>query len=70
MFQSSKHQKIFTIHLVETDDGHVRVISDYSGKGDHVLSLGVEILDSLAAIQPYTEGYLGFSPAIRTDAEH
>jgi hypothetical protein len=68
--QSNKHQKIFTIHIIETDDGHVRVVSDWSGQGDMVLSLGVEILDKLAAIQPYTEGYLGFAPAMMTNAEH
>lgn len=70
MSQSNKHQKIFTIHIIETDDGHVRVVSDWSGQGDMVLSLGVEILDKLAAIQPYTEGYLGFAPAMMTNAEH
>jgi hypothetical protein len=68
--QLNKPQKIFTIHIIETDDGHVRVVSDWSGQGDMVLSLGVEILDKLAAIQPYTEGCLGFAPAMMTNAEH
>lgn len=70
MSQLRKPQKIFTIHIIETDNGHVRVISDWSGQGDTVLSLGVEILDKLAAIQPYTEGYLGFAPAALTNAQH
>ena len=70
MSQSHKPRKIFTIHIIETDNGHVRVVSDWSGQGDTVLSLGVEILDKLAAIQPYTEGYLGFAPAVLTDAQH
>lgn len=70
MSQSNKPRKIFTIHIIETEGGHVRVVSDWSGQGDTVLSLGVEILDKLAAIQPYTEGYLGFAPAVMTNAEH
>jgi len=66
----SPSKRIFTIHLVEDELGYVRVISDWSGHGDHVLALGIEILDSLADIQPYTEGMLGFAPAIRTNAQH
>lgn len=65
-----QNKKIFTIHLIENDDGCVRVVSDWTGQGDQVLSLGIEILDSLADVQPYTEGLLQFSPAILSDAQH
>ena len=63
-------KKIFTIHLIEDDEGYLRIVSDWSGQGDQVLSLGIEILESLADVQPYTEGMLGFSPATLSDAQH
>lgn len=68
--ESPKSQKIFSIHLIESDSGHVRVVSDYTGEGDAVLNLGIEIMNSLAMIQPHTEGYLMFSPALRSDTKH
>ena len=64
------HRKMFTLYLIENDDGQVRVISDYTGKGDRCLALGVEIIESLATIQPFTHGDLTLAMPQHTDAEH
>jgi len=64
------HRKMFTVYLIESDDGSVRVVTDYSGDGDRCLSLGVEIMQSLAMIQPNTGGALSFVMPCQTDLEH
>jgi len=64
------HRKMFTLYLIESDDGSVRVVTDYSGDGDRCLSLGVEIMQSLAMIQPHTRGGLSFVMPSTTDLEH
>jgi hypothetical protein len=64
------HRKMFTLYLIESDDGSVRVVTDYSGDGDRCLSLGVEIMQSLAMIQPHTGGALSFVMPSTTDLEH
>jgi hypothetical protein len=61
---------MFTLYLIEDDSGNVRVITDYTGQGDRCLSLGVEIMQSLAMIQPHTDGALSFVMPSRTDIEH
>ena len=38
------HQRMFTLYLIESEDGQVRVVSDYSGQGDRCLSMGVELM--------------------------
>jgi hypothetical protein len=63
-------QQMFTLYLIENDDGQVRVITDYTGKGERCLALGVEIMQSLATIQPYTHGDLTLAMPARTDVEH
>jgi len=65
----SNHQAMFSFHILEDEDGNIRVISDWSGKGERCLSLGIEIMQSLAAIQPFTEGALSLQ-AHRSDVEH
>jgi len=66
----TEHRKMFTLYLIENDDGQVRVISDYSGDGDRCLALGVEIMQGLATIQPFTGGDLTLAMPARTDVEH
>ena len=61
---------MFTLYLIENEDGQVRVNTDYSGEGDRCLELGVEIMQSLATIQPHTGGALSFVMPCRTDIEH
>lgn len=63
-------QKMFTLYLIENDEGQVRVVTDYTGSGDRCLSLGVEIMQSLAMIQPHTGGALSFVMPSTTDVEH
>lgn len=70
MSQSQKPQRMFTIHLIESESGYVQAISDYTGEGEIVLSLGTEILNTLALIQPFTEGYLSIAHPVRSDAQH
>lgn len=65
-----KPHKMFTIHLIETDSGYVHAISDYTGEGEVILSLGTEILNTLALIQPFTEGRLSIAHPVRSDAQH
>jgi hypothetical protein len=60
---------MFTVHILEDEDGNIRVVSDWSGKGERCLSLGIEIMQSLSAIQPFTEGALSLE-AHRSDVEH
>jgi len=65
----NNHPAMFSFHILEDEDGNIRVISDWSGKGERCLSLGIEIMQSLAAIQPFTEGALSLQ-AHRSDVEH
>ena len=60
---------MFSVHILEDEDGNIRVVSDWSGKGERCLSLGIEIMQSLADIQPFTEGALSLQ-AHRSDVEH
>jgi hypothetical protein len=63
-------QRMFTLYLIENEDGQVRVISDYTGKGERCLALGVEIIEGLASIQPFVHGDLTLAMPQHTDAEH
>lgn len=63
-------QRMFTLHLLEDDLGRVRVVSDWSGEGQRCLALGIEIMQSLKDIQPFTDGELTFVLPARTDVEH
>jgi hypothetical protein len=62
--------RMFTLYLIENEDGQVRVVTDYSGHGDRCLALGVEIMQGLATIQPYTHGDLSLAMPQRSDIEH
>ena len=64
------HQRMFTLYLIESEDGQVRVVSDYSGQGDRCLSMGVEIMSMLNSVQPYLDGGLSLVMPARTDVEH
>ena len=64
------NRKMFTLYLIENDDGQVRVISDYTGAGDRCLALGVEIIEGLASITPFVHGDLTLAMPQHTDAEH
>lgn len=64
------NQRMFTIYLLEDELGQVRIVTDYTGEGDRCLALGVEIMQSLAMIQPHTDGGLSFVMPSRTDVEH
>jgi hypothetical protein len=65
----SNQPAMFSFHILEDEDGNIRVVSDWSGKGERCLSLGIEIMQSLSAIQPFTEGALSLE-AHRSDVEH
>jgi hypothetical protein len=67
---NSNHQAMFALYILEEVDGNIRVISDWSGTGERCLNLGVEIMQSLSAIQPFTEGALSLGLAHRSDVEH
>jgi len=60
----------FSVHILEDEDGNVRIVSDWTGRGQRCLDLGLEIMESLAHIQPYTNGQLSFVLPSRTDLEH
>ena len=66
----NNHPATFSIHLIEDADGNVRVVSDWSGEGERCLNLGIEIMQSLAAIVPYTSGALSLTMPNRTDIAH
>ncbi len=66
----NSHPRMFTLYLIEDELGQVRVVSDYSGAGDRCLSMGVEIMSMLAAVQPFSDGGLSLVMPCRTDVEH
>jgi hypothetical protein len=66
----NNHPATFSIHLIEDEDGNVRVVSDWSGEGDRCLNLGIEIMQSLSSIVPYTDGALSLAMPNRTDVSH
>lgn len=70
MHMNNSHPATFSIHLLEDEEGNVRVVSDWSGDGERCLNLGIEIMQSLAAIQPLTDGALSMGVAYRTTTEH
>lgn len=70
MSDDQSNRKMFTIHLIESDSGYVEAITDYTGEGEIVLRLGTEILNTLALIQPFTEGRLSVAHPVRSDAQH
>ena len=66
----NNHPATFSIHLLEDELGNVRVVSDWSGEGERCLSLGIEIMQSLASVQPFTDGALSLAMPHRSDVEH
>ena len=67
---NDNHHATFSVHIIEDEDGNVRVVSDWSGQGERCLNLGIEIMQSLAAIVPYTGGALSLTMPNRTDIAH
>lgn len=65
-----EHPRMFTLYLIEDSDGQVRVVSDWTGSGDRCLSLGVEIVQELAEIQPFTDNQLTLMMPARTGVTH
>jgi hypothetical protein len=61
---------MFAVYILEDVDGNIRVISDWSGTGERCLNLGVEIMQSLASVQPFTDGALSLAMPHRSDVEH
>ena len=66
----NNHPATFSIHILEDEDGNVRVVSDWSGEGERCLNLGIEIMQSLSAIAPLTNGALMLGMPNRTDVLH
>jgi len=66
----NNHPATFSIHILEDEDGNVRVVSDWSGEGERCLNLGIEIMQSLSAIAPLTNGALMLGMPNRTDILH
>lgn len=67
---NDNHPATFSVHIIEDADGNVRVISDWSGKGDRCLSLGIEIMQSLNAVSIFTDGGLSMGQAFSSSTEH
>ena len=67
---NNNHPATFSIHIIEDEDGNVRVVSDWSGTGERCLNLGVEIMQSLSAISIFTDGQLQMGQAFRSTTEH
>jgi len=67
---NDNHPATFSVHIIEDADGNVRVISDWSGKGDRCLSLGIEIMQSLSAVSIFTDGGLSMGQAFHSTIEH
>lgn len=67
---NNNHPATFSIHILEDEDGNVRVVSDWSGTGERCLNLGVEIMQSLSAISIFTDGQLQMGQAFRSTTEH
>jgi hypothetical protein len=67
---NNNHHAMFAVYILEDEDGSIRVISDWSGTGERCLNLGIEIMQSLSAVAPFTEGALSLGLAHRSDVEH
>ena len=37
---------VFAVHILEDEDGNIRIVSDWTGRGQRCLSLGIEIMES------------------------
>ena len=66
----NNHPRIFTLYLIEDSDGQVRVVSDWSGDGDRCLALGVEIMQELTIMQPFTDNQLMLMMPENTKLSH
>ncbi|MEY4720037.1 MAG: hypothetical protein RL563_2655 [Pseudomonadota bacterium] len=49
------NKKIFSIHLIESD-GLVTAHADYTGEGETVLTLGLDLMGQLAGLDASGEG--------------
>jgi hypothetical protein len=67
---NDNHPATFSVHIIEDADGNVRVVSDWSGEGERCLNLGIEIMQSLSAIVPFTNGGLSMGQAFNTSTKH
>ena len=67
---TANHPRMFTLYLLEDDLGRVRVVSDYTGEGEHCLAIGIELMHVIAELQMQSNGALTFVMPTCTDTEH
>lgn len=66
----NNHPRMFTLYLLEDDLGRVRVVSDYTGEGDHCLEIGIQLMNLIATLQPHSDGTLSFVMPASSNTEH
>lgn len=62
--------KMFSLHFIEDEDGTVTVCSDWIGSGFGAFAIGKEIMETLLAIQPHTNGELRIELPIVSNLQH
>ena len=66
----NNHPRMFTLYLLEDESGRVRVVSDYTGEGEHCLAVGIELMNLIADLQPHSDGTLSFIMPTCSNTEH
>lgn len=49
----SKKKTVFSIHLMQDEDGHISIVSEAAGPQPEVYDIGIEIMANLSAAADY-----------------
>ena len=63
----NKKNSLFTIHLMEDEDGHVVVMGEFVGEGERAFSLGLDILEGLRTLENYGSTGLTVQTPVMSD---
>ena len=61
---------LFSIHLIEDDDGTVRVMSESVGTGANAYEIGIEILANLKLAEAENPGVIYAAPFTYSELRH
>jgi hypothetical protein len=61
---------LFSIHLIEDDDGTVRVMSESVGTGANAYEIGIEILANLKLAEAENPGVIYVAPFTYSELRH
>lgn len=61
---------LFSIHIIEDDDGTVRVMSESVGTGANAYEIGIEILANLKLAEAENPGVIYVAPFTYSELRH